>query len=87
MIHRIEYALTEESDEALLIEEENWEAHIRPGMDLFLNMVIPAAPEWTTNHCPKCNEATFGRLLPGKHVKWYFFRDEILVLSVTIKLT
>jgi len=68
---RREYALTEESEEATLIEESNWRTLIRPGMKMSLHMILRASSGWNTNHCPKCNEATFGPSLPGKRVRWY----------------
>ena len=67
---RKEYALTEENEEPTLIEEKNWETRIRPGMRVSLNMVVPVSLGWRTNHCPKCDETTFGHSLPGKRIKW-----------------
>jgi len=70
-ILRREYALTEESEEATLIEEDNWGTLIRPGMKLSLNMTFRTSSSWNNNHCPRCKESTFGHSLPSKRIRWY----------------
>lgn len=69
-IMRKEYTLTDEDSDGTIIEASNWSGKIRPGMQISLNMVFPAAPSLSIEHCPRCNEPSLGSPLPGQRRRW-----------------
>lgn len=69
-IGRKEYTITDEDLEDTLIEDSNWSTLIHPGMQLSLNMIVPATSTTNFQNCPRCREVTFGHKLPQQRRRW-----------------
>lgn len=69
-IQKNKYTLTDEDSDGILIEESNWMSAIRPGMQLSLNMVLPASSSQDFQNCPRCHEMTFGKFNQGQQRRW-----------------
>ena len=65
-----EYSLTDEDLDGVMVEKSNWETMIRKGMQLSLNIIIPAAQSVDLRCCPQCKTVCFGHDLPQKLRRW-----------------
>ena len=51
---RKEYTVTDEDVDGPVINDENWSAFVKPGMNISLNMVLKVGASWDVRKCPRC---------------------------------
>src|SRR5438046_7057992 len=53
-IMRKEYTITNDETNGVILDDDNWSALVKPGMQVSLNIILKAASTWDLRICPRC---------------------------------
>lgn len=64
-----EYTITDEDSDGLVLDKNNWDVAVRPGMQISLNILLKAASSWRSGSCPRCKSHMVE--ITGNSRRWY----------------